>query len=91
MTLGLLVASENDNTQRDRQTRFMFYKYRYYMVLVVISPAQQVASEPASDAVMFDELSAPSSKSRPQPQVCCSLFYPFKYITFFYLLSLRML
>ena len=29
MTIGLLVASVNDNRQTHRQARFMFYKYRY--------------------------------------------------------------
>ena len=35
MTLGLLVASENANKQTDRQTRFMFYKYRFCISLYV--------------------------------------------------------
>ena len=30
MKLGVLVALENANTQTDRQTRFMFYKYRWH-------------------------------------------------------------
>ena len=29
MKLGLLVAENNLDTQTHRQTRFMFYKYRY--------------------------------------------------------------
>ena len=34
MKLGLLVASENDNTQTNKQTIFMFYKYRYTCFII---------------------------------------------------------
>ena len=33
MTLGLLVAEKNVDTQTDTQTGFMFYKYKYLIAL----------------------------------------------------------
>ena len=41
MTLGLLVALENANTQTHRQTRFMFYKYRYLVFIDTLQLARR--------------------------------------------------